>query len=148
MKRNPAAAGQMDFLRSCQTFLVKLSAYSLKTGIFVILVIILLSGMILLDVVMIRMTERGMLKAEIEKGEVLLHAIEQDMIPHYKRQKAIYPSYQNLHHLLDETHLSAAIIINANGSIIVKPGQKVLKNWRKFHEILWHKVGYPTIKKR
>jgi signal transduction histidine kinase len=100
---------------------VKLSAYSLKTGIFVILVIILLSGMILLDVVMIRMTERGMLKAEIEKGEVLLHAIEQDMITHYKRQKAIYPSYQNLHHLLDETHLSAAIIINANGNILFEP---------------------------
>ena len=97
---------------------MKLSAYSIKTGIFAILVIILLLAMILLDVVMIRTTERGMLKAEIEKGKVLLRAIEQDMVTTYKEQKALYPSHQNLHHLLDETHLSAAIIINGYDSML------------------------------
>jgi len=97
---------------------MKLSAYSLKTGTFLILVIILVLAMILLDIVMIRMTEGGMLEAEIGKGKVLLGTVEQYMVTTYKKQKAIYPPYQNLHHLFDETHLSAAIIINDYGRIL------------------------------
>jgi len=99
---------------------VKLSPYSLKTGIFAILVIILLLAMILLDVVMIRMTERGMLKAEIRKGRIILRTIEQNMVTNYEEQTYSEidrgsPFYRNLRHLLDETQLSGAIIINDHG---------------------------------
>jgi two-component system NtrC family sensor kinase len=102
---------------------MKLSAYSIKTGIFAILVIILLLAMILLDVVMIRMTERGMLKAEIRKGRLILRTIEQNMVTNYEEQTYSEidrgsPFYRNLRHLLDETQLSGAIIINDHGRIL------------------------------
>lgn len=96
---------------------MRLSAYSLKTGILTILVIILLLAMILLDIVMIRMTERGILKAEIAKAKVLLRTLEQDVVTAYKGQTTMYPSYQNLHDVLDETH-SAALVINDYGRIL------------------------------
>jgi signal transduction histidine kinase len=97
---------------------MKLSAYSLKTGIFAILVIILLLAMILLDIVVIRIAERDLLKAEIKRGIVLLRTIEQDMVTSYKKQAAIYPTYKSLRHLLDETRFSAAIIMNGYGKVL------------------------------
>ena len=96
---------------------MNLSAYSIKTGIFAILVIILFMAMILLDFVVVRITERDLLKAEIKRGTVLLRTIEQDIITNYKKQTPIYPSYQNLRLLLDETRFSAAIIVNGYGEI-------------------------------
>lgn len=102
---------------------MKLSAYSLKTGIFAILVIILLLAMILLDFVVIRITERELLRAEIKRGTVLLCTIEQNAVIRYKKQtfndiNRLYPSYQNLRHLLDETGFSTAIIVKGYGKIL------------------------------
>lgn len=104
---------------------MKLSAYSLKTGIFLILVIILVVAMILVDIVMIRMTERDMLDAEIRNGTVILRTIEQSIVTNYKKRASAkidegYAFYPDLHHLLDEAYLSAAIIINSSGRILFK----------------------------
>ena len=115
---------------------MKLSAFSLKTGIFLILVAILLLPMILLDIAMIRVTRTNILKAEIRRGTVLLRAIEQNTLSNLKKQTrrnidTAYPFYQDLARLLDETDLSAAIIIDAYGKTlfetrITQEGQKTL----------------------
>ena len=102
---------------------MKLTAYGLKAGIFSTLVVILVLAMVLLDLIMIRLTERDMVKAEIRKGRIILRSIEQNMVTNHKEQRYSEidkgsPFYQNLHHLLDEAHLSAAIIINDYGRIL------------------------------
>ena len=102
---------------------MKLTAYGLKAGIFLILVIILVLAMIILDIVMIKMTERDMVRAEIRKGRIILRTIEQNMVTNYRKQTYSETAKgltfnQNLHHLLDETHLSAAVIINDYGKVI------------------------------
>ena len=102
---------------------MKLTAYGLKAGIFVILVVILVLAMIILDIVMIKLTERDMVKAEIKKGRIILRTIEQNMVTIYEKQTygdigKGSPFHQNLHHLLDETHVSAAVIINDYGRVV------------------------------
>jgi len=102
---------------------MKLTAYGLKAGIFFILVIILIVAMVLLDIVMMKMTERDMVRAEIRKGRIILRTIEQNMVTNYEKQtyREIIkgsPFYQNLYHLIDETRLSAALIINRYGRVV------------------------------
>lgn len=113
---------------------MKLTAYGLKAGIFFVLVIILVLAMVLLDIVMIKMTERDMVKAEIRKGRIILRTIEQNMVTNYEKQSYSEidkgsPFYQNFHHLLDETHLSAAVVINEYGGVVyeTKTGEQERK---------------------
>jgi len=104
---------------------MKLSAYGLKAGIFLILVAILAFAMILLDIAMIRMTERDMVRAEITKGKIILRTIEQNMVTNYEKQTYSEvdkgsPFYWNFRHLFDETHLSGVIIVNAHGRTLLE----------------------------
>jgi two-component system NtrC family sensor kinase len=102
---------------------MKLSAYSLRTGIFAILVTILLAAMILLDFVMVRTAERDMLKTEIRSGLLFLRAIEQIMVTDYTSTKYAetqggYPSHKQLHQLLYGAPRSSALIIDNYGKIL------------------------------
>jgi two-component system NtrC family sensor kinase len=102
---------------------MKFSVYSLKTGIFLIFVLILASAMILLDIVMIRMTERDLLRAEIQRGRVIISSIEQILIIGLQQQITgkhgkVYPLHRNLTQLANETRLSAALILDGSGSIV------------------------------
>ena len=102
---------------------MRLSAYSLKTGIFTILVIILLVAMILLDFVMIRTAERDMLKTETRSGLLLLRAIAQSVMTDYERRtysevQEGYPSHKHLHQLLYGVPHSSAVIIDNYGRVL------------------------------
>ena len=99
---------------------MKLSAYSLKTGIFATLVFVLLLAMLLLDVVMIKMAERDMVNAEKKKGILLLRTIEQTMVTGSKGHTenlmdTASPFFQGLHQVLDTESLSGVLIINDSG---------------------------------
>jgi two-component system NtrC family sensor kinase len=102
---------------------IKLSTYSLKTGILFTLVLILASAMILLDIVMIRMTEKDMLQAEMRKGEIIIQSIAQNMATGVERQthggnEKWYPLNEDLSAFLAEAHLSGALIIDCSGKIL------------------------------
>jgi two-component system NtrC family sensor kinase len=100
---------------------MKISIYSLKTGIFLTLVFILVLAMILLDIVMIRMTEKDLLRAEVQGGRVALRFIEQTMLTGLEEQvsgghRKMYPLRRNIAELVDESLLSAALILDSSGS--------------------------------
>lgn len=102
---------------------MKLSAYSLKTGIFATLVFILLLAMLLLDVVMIKMAERDMVDAEKRRGTLLLRAIEQTMVTNYMGQteSSVYSAssfFRGLQQVIDSSNLSAVLIINGSGTTL------------------------------
>jgi len=97
------------------------SVYSLKTGTLAILVIVLFLALILLDIVMMKMTERDMVNAEIHKATLLVRTMEHDInIP-----LTTHP-YQTIRHLSERNYLSAALITDASGGIIfeTKIGRK------------------------
>ena len=102
---------------------MKISVYSLKTGIFLILVFILVIAMILLDIVMIRITEKNLLQAEIQKGRLTLRSIERTLIPglqdtiSFGNEKGDSLG-RNLTELIDEARLAAVLILDGSGSIV------------------------------
>ena len=109
---------------------MRLSAYSLKTGIFTILVIILFSAMMLLDIVIIKIAERNMLGTEIQRGRVLLHTIEQGMPINNQPYGSIeprYPPHRDLHQALYEIRQSSAVIINTYGRILFEAERRAEK---------------------
>lgn len=97
---------------------MRLFSYSLKTGIFVTLVIILLTAMILLDIVMTSMAEKNMTKLEIKNGVMLLHSIEQDLISGFNKGTTSYSLQNGLKYLLNKKYLLSAAIINYDGRLI------------------------------
>lgn len=102
---------------------MKFSIYSLKTGIFLILVFILVLAMILLDIVMIRIIEKDLLQAEIQRGRLALSSIEQALITGLQDLISVehgkeYPLGRNLTELLDDARLSAVLILDGSGSIV------------------------------
>ncbi len=102
---------------------MRLSAYSLRTGIFVILVMILLAAMILLDLVMVRTAERDMLKTETRSGQVLLRTMGQIVVNAYESRghgemQGAYASHKHLHQLLHGVPRSSALIIDTYGRIL------------------------------
>lgn len=102
---------------------MKLSAYSLKTGIFATLVFVLLLAMLLLDLVMIKMAEQDMVNAEKKKGILLLRTIEQTMVIRFKSHTenvmdTASPFFQGLHQVLDTKSLSGVLIINDSGRTV------------------------------
>jgi two-component system NtrC family sensor kinase len=104
---------------------MKLSTYSLKTGIFLTLVLILALAMILLDIVMIRMTEKDLLHAEIRRGKVILSFFEQTLIEGLQEQitghdGTVYSLRRNISELINEGLLSAALILDHSGDILLE----------------------------
>ena len=106
---------------------MRLSTYSLKTAIIVALLFILFSGMLLLDIVMVKITERDLLRAEIKKGIMVLRTIEQDIICNYQKQgynktENSYLSFRHLRNLLNETRFSTVIIFRGFDEVFYGTG--------------------------
>jgi signal transduction histidine kinase len=102
---------------------MKMSIYSLRTGILLILVLILAAAMILLDVVMIRMAEKDLLQAEIQKGKALLRSIEQTLTTGLQgrisdNQGNLYALSRHISELTNETLLSATLILDSSERIL------------------------------
>jgi two-component system NtrC family sensor kinase len=102
---------------------MKISVYSLKTGIFLILVFILALAMILLDIVMIRITEKDLLQAEIQKGRLILSSIERTLIPGLQDRISVEHGKghilgRNLTELVNEARISAVLILDGSGSTV------------------------------
>jgi len=104
---------------------MKISVYSLKTGIFLTLALILALAMMLLDIVMIRMTEKDLLRAEIQRGKVIISSIEQTLITGLQGQISgyhgrAYPLRRNISELVNDGLLSAALILDHSGDILLE----------------------------
>ena len=50
--------------------------YSLKTGILTHLAFLIIAAMLLINVVMIKFSEKDLIQAKIEAGRLLLHVLE------------------------------------------------------------------------
>jgi len=100
---------------------VNLSAYSLKTGIFATLVFVLVLAMLLLDIVMVKMAEQDMITAEKKKGMLLLRSVQQTLTSAYEgntepAMNTASPFFRALPQVLEETDLSAFLIVGASGT--------------------------------
>lgn len=97
---------------------MRLFSYSLKTGIVVTLVIILLTAMILLDIVMTSMAEKNMVKLEIKNGVTLLHSVEQDIISGFNKGTTSYSLPKGIEYLIDKRYFLSAAIIDCDGRLV------------------------------
>jgi two-component system NtrC family sensor kinase len=102
---------------------MKISVYSLKTGLFLTLALILALSMILLDIVMIRMTEKELFRARIQKGKVIMSFIEQTLITGLQGQdsgyhREHYPFHRHISELVKKGSLSAVLILDHSGDVL------------------------------
>ena len=100
---------------------MKLFAYSSKTGILAILLIVLFTSMILLDFVLLKMTERDMVNGEIKRGKILFGIVGKYMLEDFKNQDHSSTSLRKaLNDLFDENYFSAMIITNQEGRVLIE----------------------------
>ncbi len=104
--------------------MIRLSAYSLKTGIIIILLIVLLSGMLLLDFVMIRVAEKDILNAEARRGRMILDIIEGNMRGLHNSAGTFYSRssrrFQDLLGFLEKKQGLSAIVVDSKGEILFR----------------------------
>jgi signal transduction histidine kinase len=105
----------------------------LKTGILTHLAFLIISAMLLINVVMIKFSEKDLMQTKIDAGHLLLHVLEK------KAERAIAHPNKNLadlgssvdfrreiRQLLQKGHFSEALIVNKEGVKILSTG-----SWRQ-----------------
>ena len=88
----------------------------LKTNIAINLAVLFLFGMLLIDVVMIILTQRDLLKTEILKGDLLIAAIESHLVPYFESGKIHFNKAldQKFNNLVVGTGFSCVLIMENN----------------------------------
>ena len=56
---------------------MRLPVYSLRTGILTQLIFLIIAAMLLINVVMVKFSERDLIRAKVQESELLIHALEQ-----------------------------------------------------------------------
>ena len=98
--------------------------YSLRTGILVQLVFLIIAAMLLINVVMIKLSERDLIHAKIQTGKLLVRALEQDVGHRLARSGSLSEIGSdsrfrlNTEEFLRASGFTEVTIINRNGSPI------------------------------
>jgi two-component system NtrC family sensor kinase len=58
---------------------LRLPVYSLRTGILTQLIFLIIAAMLLINVVMVKFSERNLIQAKVETAKLLIHALEQHL---------------------------------------------------------------------
>jgi len=108
---------------------MKLPVYSLRTGILSYLTFLIISAMLLINVVMVKFSERDLIQAKVRSGQLLIHAMEQNighLITHRKREFTRTgpdsKSKINITKLLAEGQFSGAVIVDHKGNPVFTAG--------------------------
>ena len=64
---------------------MRLPVYSLRTGILFQLIFLIIAAMLLINVVMVKFSERDLIRAKVETGKLLIHALEQHFQDRFER---------------------------------------------------------------
>ena len=56
---------------------MRLPFYSLRTGILTQLIFLIIAAMLLINVVMVKFSERDLIQAKLDTGKMLIHTLEQ-----------------------------------------------------------------------
>ena len=104
---------------------MKFPVYSLRTGILTQLTFLIVAAMLLINVVMVKFSERDLIRAKADAARLLIHALEQNMgylVVHKARKlKEVWSDPRFNRHvaqLLDDVGFSEAVIINRKGTKI------------------------------
>jgi signal transduction histidine kinase len=62
---------------------LRLPVYSLRTGILTQLIFLIIAAMLLINVVMVKFSERDLIQAKVESAKLLIHALEQHFQDRY-----------------------------------------------------------------
>ncbi|OPX38940.1 MAG: hypothetical protein B1H12_01065 [Desulfobacteraceae bacterium 4484_190.2] len=103
--------------------------YSLKTGILTHLAFLIISAMLLINVVMIKFSEKDLIQAKIDAGRLLLHVLEKKVeysIIHMNKNLTNLDSApifrKEIGQLLQKGHFSEALIVNKEGVKVLSTG--------------------------
>jgi len=96
--------------------------YSLRTGILAHLAFLLVSAMLLINVIMLKFAERDLIQAKLQRGRLLLHAMEQRVGYEFAKRDDTWVSLGSdpvfsrvITHLLQVSGFSAAVMVNDGG---------------------------------
>lgn len=108
---------------------MKLPIYSLRTGLLSYLTFLIVSAMLLINVVMMKFSERDLIQARIQTGQLLIRTLEQNLgqLISYEKQDlaGLVSSSQwkrNITRLLDEGQFSGALIVDHKGNPVFTTG--------------------------
>ncbi|MBW1767704.1 MAG: HAMP domain-containing histidine kinase [Deltaproteobacteria bacterium] len=102
---------------------MRFPVYSLRTGILTQLTFLILAAMLLINVVMVKFSERDLIQAKVNAARLLIHALEQNigyMVVHKARKLAAVCSDPRFNghvaQLLADVGFSETVIINRDGT--------------------------------
>jgi len=92
----------------------------LKTNIAITIAVLLMLSMFLIDFVMIIIAQRNLIRVEISKGNLIISAIEDNLIDYFEPEKVVLHSdfKKNLESMLSEAGFFCAIVQDKNNDRI------------------------------
>jgi two-component system NtrC family sensor kinase len=108
---------------------LRFPVYSLRTGILAQLVFLIVAAMLLINVVMVRLAERDLIRAKLDAGRLLVRAIEQNLgyflfkrAGKLSRIDSDMAFQQGIARLLTHGGFSDVVIINGDGEKVFTTG--------------------------
>jgi len=102
---------------------LKLPLYSLRAGILTQLIFLIVAAMLLINVVMVKFSERDLIQTRVAAGRLLVHAIEQNadyLLSHNHgslSDLSLYPEFEkNIIQLQDDAGFSSTLIVDNGGT--------------------------------
>ncbi|MCD6296244.1 MAG: HAMP domain-containing protein [Deltaproteobacteria bacterium] len=103
--------------------------YSLRTGVLAHLAFLIVSAMLLINVVMVKFSEKDLIEAKLQTGRLLLHAMEQKVGNHITNQHGTWdhlesdPRFKNeINRLLRAGDFSGILLVNRDGAKVLGYG--------------------------
>jgi len=103
--------------------------YSLRTGVLAHLAFLIVSAMLLINVVMVKFSEKDLIEAKLQTGRLLLHAMEQKVGNHITNQHRTWahlesdPRFKNeVKQLLRAGDFSGVLLVNRDGAKVFDYG--------------------------
>ena len=103
--------------------------YSLRTGVLAHLAFLIVSAMLLINVVMVKFSEKDLIEAKLQTGRLLLHAMEQKVGNQITNQHATWAHLESdrrfkkeINMLLRAGGFSGALVVNRDGAKVLGYG--------------------------
>jgi len=108
---------------------LKFPFYSLRTGVLAHLAFLIVSAMLLINVVMVKFSEKDLIEAKLQTGRLLLRAMEQKVGNHITNQHRTWahlesdPRFKNeINRLLRAGDFSGVLLVNRDGAKVLGYG--------------------------
>ncbi len=108
---------------------MRIPLYSLRTGVLAHLIFLIVSAMLLINVVMVKFSEKDLIEAKVQTGRLLLKSISQKLGDHIADQHRSWTQLESdrrfkneVNQLLRAGDFSGALVIKRDGSKVLRFG--------------------------